>query len=160
MYRDPGAWRALMDHLARNLARYANAQIAAGVQAVQVFDTWVGCLSPSDYREFALPYTRKMIEAITPGTPIIHFGTGTGMLLEEMRDAGGEIMGLDSYVELDKAWELLGYNVGVQGNLDPVVLYADQPYLRSRVQRILDQAAEAPGPHLQPRPRSAPRTPL
>jgi len=140
MYYDPGAWRALMEHLARNLARYINDQIAAGVQAVQVFDTWVGCLGPADYREFVLPYTRMMIGGIVPGTPIIHFGTGTGMLLEDMREAGGDILGLDSHVELDEAWARLGYNVGVQGNLDPVVLYADQSYIRSRVRRILDQA--------------------
>ena len=145
MYRDPGAWRALMEHLARNLARYINGQIAAGVQAVQVFDTWVGCLGPADYREFAFPYTRMMIEGITPGTPVIHFGTGTGMLLEAMREAGGHILGLDSHVELDQAWARLGYALGVQGNLDPVVLYADQAYIRTRVQRILNQAGGRPG---------------
>jgi uroporphyrinogen decarboxylase len=141
MYRDPGAWRALMQHLARNLSKYINGQIVAGVQAIQIFDTWVGCLGPADYREFALPYSRMMIEGITPGTPVIHFGTGTGMLLEAMRDAGGHILGLDSHVELDAAWARLGYSVGVQGNLDPVVLYADQAYMRARVRRILDQAA-------------------
>jgi uroporphyrinogen decarboxylase len=145
MYRDPGAWRALMEHLARNLARYINGQIAAGVQAVQLFDTWVGCLGPADYREFVLPYTRMMIERITPGTPIIHFGTGTGMFLEDMRDAGGDIMGLDSHVELDEAWARLGASVGVQGNLDPIVLYADPAYIRSRVRRNLNQAAGRPG---------------
>ena len=145
MYRDPGAWRALMEHLARSLAKYINGQIAAGVQAVQLFDTWVGCLGPADYREFVLPYTRMMIEGITPGTPIIHFGTGTGMFLEEMREAGGEIMGLDWHVELDEAWARLGHSVGVQGNLDPIVLYADQAYLRQRVERILNQAGGRPG---------------
>ena len=145
MYRDPGAWRALMEHLGRNLARYINCQIAAGVQAVQVFDTWVGCLGPADYREFALSYTRMMIAGITPGTPIIHFGTGTGMLLEDMRQAGGDVIGLDSHVELDEAWKRLGYSVGVQGNLDPVVLFAEQAYIRSRAQRILNQAAGRPG---------------
>jgi uroporphyrinogen decarboxylase len=145
MYRDPGAWRALMEHLARNLAKYINGQVAAGVQAVQVFDTWVGCLGPADYREFVLPYTRMMIEGITPGTPVIHFGTGTGMLLKDMREAGGDVLGLDSHVDLNEAWARLGYAVGVQGNLDPVVLYADQPYIRSRVERILDQAGGRPG---------------
>jgi uroporphyrinogen decarboxylase len=145
MYRDPGAWRALMEHLARNLAQYINGQIAAGVQAVQLFDTWVGCLGPADYREFVLPYTRVMIERITTGTPIIHFGTGTGMFLEDMRDAGGDIMGLDSHVELDEAWAHLGASVGIQGNLDPIVLYADPAYIRSRVRRILNQAAGRPG---------------
>ena len=145
MYRDPGAWRALMEHLARNLAGYINGQIAAGVQAVQVFDTWVGCLGPADYREFVLPYTRMMIEGIAPGTPIIHFGTGTGMLLEYMREAGGHIQGLDSHVELGQAWARLGYDVGVQGNLDPDVLYAGQAYIRARAQRVLDQAGGRPG---------------
>ena len=145
MYRDAGAWRVLMEHLARNLARYINGQIATGVQAVQVFDTWVGCLGPADYREFALPYTRMMIEGIAPGTPIIHFGTGTGMLLERMREAGGHILGLDSHVELDQAWARLGYGVGVQGNLDPVVLYAGQAYIRTRVERVLAQAGGRPG---------------
>ena len=117
MYRDPEVWRALMEHLARNLARYVNAQIAAGVQAVQIFDTWIGCLGPADYREFVLPYTRMLILEISPGIPVIHFGTGTAMLLEEMRDAGGDVIGLDSHVELDDAWARLGNQVGVQGNL-------------------------------------------
>ncbi|HZP02124.1 MAG TPA: uroporphyrinogen decarboxylase [Terriglobia bacterium] len=141
MYREPGAWRALMEHLARNLARYINEQIAAGVQAIQVFDTWVGCLGPSDYREFVLPYTRAMIQGIQPGVPVIHFGTGTAMLLEAMREAGGQIIGLDSRVELGDAWARLGASVGVQGNLDPVVLFADRAYLRRRVERILKDAA-------------------
>lgn len=140
MYRDPGAWRALMEHLARNLASYINAQIAAGVQAIQIFDTWVGCLGPQDYREFVLPYTKQMIGGITPGTPVIHFGTGTAMLLELMREAGGGIIGIDSRVELDAAWDRLGDGVGVQGNLDPIVLYAGQPYIRERVERVLAQA--------------------
>jgi uroporphyrinogen decarboxylase len=145
MYRHPGAWRALMEHLARNLAKYINGQISAGVQAVQVFDTWVGCLGPADYQEYVLPYTSLMMEGITPGTPIIHFGTGTAMLLEPMRDAGGEIIGIDSRVELDEAWARLGDTVGVQGNLDPAVLYADRGYIRQRVKRILDQAGSRSG---------------
>jgi uroporphyrinogen decarboxylase len=145
MYRDPGAWHALMEHLARNLAKYVNGQIAAGVQAVQLFDSWVGCLAPADYREFVLPYTRMLIESITSGTPIIHFGTGTATLLEDMRDAGGDVMGVDSRVELDQAWARLGDGVGVQGNLDPTVLFADLPFIRKRVQRVLDQARNRPG---------------
>jgi len=95
MYRDPEAWRALMEHLVRGLTGYINGQIKAGVQAVQIFDTWVGCLAPADYRDFVCPHTRALIAGITPGTPVIHFGTGTGMLLEDMRDAGGDIIGLD-----------------------------------------------------------------
>jgi uroporphyrinogen decarboxylase len=145
MYRDPGAWCALMEHLARSLAKFVNGQIAAGAQAVQIFDSWVGCLGPADYAEFVLPYTRLMMQQITPGTPIIHFGTGNAMLLELMRDAGGDIIGVDSRVELDEAWARLGPNVGIQGNLDPVVLYADPAYIRGRAQRILRQAGGRPG---------------
>ena len=145
MYRDPGAWRALMEHLARSLAKYLNGQIAAGAQAVQIFDSWVGCLGPADYAEFVLPYTRLMMQQITPGTPIIHFGTGNAALIELMRDAGGQIIGVDSRVELDEAWARLGPQVGIQGNLDPVVLYADPAYIRGRAERILRQAAGRPG---------------
>jgi uroporphyrinogen decarboxylase len=141
MYRDPGAWRALMEHLARNLARYINAQIDAGVQAIQVFDTWVGCLGPADYCEYVQPYTRLMLQSVKPGTPIIHFGTGTAMLLEAMRDAGGSIIGVDAHVEIDAAWERLGSRVGVQGNLDSLVLHGDQDFIRMRAQRVLDQVA-------------------
>ncbi|MFZ0959700.1 MAG: uroporphyrinogen decarboxylase [Terriglobia bacterium] len=145
MYRDAGAWRALMERLARSLARYINGQIDAGVQAVQVFDTWVGCLGPADYAEYVQPYTRIMLQAVKPGTPIIHFGTGTAMLLGAMRDAGGDVMGVDSHVELDEAWRRLGPTVGVQGNLDPLVLYGDQDFIRRRAQRVLDQATGRPG---------------
>ncbi len=139
MYQDPGAWHALMERLVRALTRYLNGQIAAGAQAVQVFDSWVGCLSPSDYREFVLPHTRSLILGLTPGVPVIHFGTGTGMLLEDMKEAGGDVIGLDSRVELDVAWNRLG-KVAVQGNLDPAVLLADLPYIWKKIQRILYQA--------------------
>ncbi len=145
MYADPGAWRALMEHLVRGLSKYVNGQIGAGAQAVQIFDTWVGCLGPADYREFVFPYTRSLIQQIRPGTPVIHFGTGTAMLLEEMRDAGGDIIGLDFHVELDEAWARLGPRVGVQGNLDPMVLYAQPSYIRQRVERVLRQAGGRPG---------------
>jgi uroporphyrinogen decarboxylase len=145
MYRNGGAWRALMERLARNLARYINAQIDAGVQAVQVFDTWVGCLGPADYRDYAQPYTRMMLQAVKPGTPIIHFGTGTAMLLEAMRDAGGDVIGVDSHIELDAAWQRLGSRVGVQGNLDPIALYGDLDFIRMRAKRVLDQAAGLAG---------------
>ena len=145
MYIDPGAWRAILEHLARNLTKYVNGQIAAGVQAVQIFDTWAGCLGPADYREFAAPYTRMLIDGITKGVTVIHFGTGTGAFLETMRDAGGDVIGIDSHIELDQARSRLGDWVGVQGNLDPVVLYAEPAYIRQRVQRILDQAAGRPG---------------
>jgi uroporphyrinogen decarboxylase len=145
MYSDPGAWRALMEHLARSLAAYVKGQIDAGVQAVQIFDSWVGCLGPHDYREFVLPWSRALFEALPRGIPLIHFGTGTGMLLELMREAGGSVIGLDFHVEIDDAWRRVGYDVGVQGNLDPSVLFAAPAVIRARVDRILAQAAGRSG---------------
>ena len=145
MYSNPGAWRILMEHLARNLASYVREQIAAGVQAVQIFDTWVGCLGPSDYREFVLPSTRALFAALPQDIPLIHFGTGTSALLELMREAGGNVIGLDFHVELDEAWQRLGHDVAVQGNLDPSVLLAGTEAIRPRVERILRQAAGRPG---------------
>ena len=145
MYSHPDAWRALMGHLARNLASYVAGQIDAGVQAIQIFDTWVGCLSPSDYREFVLPWSHMLFEAMPEDFPLIHFGTGTGMLLELMRDAGGNVMGLDFHVELDDAWKRVGYEVAVQGNLDPSVLLAGVDAIRPRVERIMRHVAGRPG---------------
>jgi uroporphyrinogen decarboxylase len=144
MYRQPQAWHALMGLLSRNLTRYLNAQIAAGAQAVQLFDSWVGNLSPFDYRAFVLPHTQAVIRALTPGVPVIHFGTGTGALLELMREAGGDVIGVDFRIDLDHAWQRLGA-VGIQGNLDPVLLYADRAYVRQRTQHILHQAGNRPG---------------
>ena len=140
MYDDPGAWHALMTLISRGLVRYLNAQISAGAQAVQLFDSWVGCLGPDDYREFVLPHSRAVIDAIKPTIPVIHFGTGTGALLELMRHAGGDVIGLDWRVRLDDAWRRLGHNVAVMGNLDPVALFASTDVLREHAKRILDQA--------------------
>jgi uroporphyrinogen decarboxylase len=145
MCSDPGAWRALMEHLARNLASYARGQIEAGAQALQIFDTWVGCLGPGDYQDFVLPWSRALFEALPRDVPVIHFGTGTGALLELMQEAGGSVMGLDFHVELDAAWERLGYETAVQGNLDPSVLLAAPDLIRARVERILRQAGGRPG---------------
>ncbi len=145
MYRDPGAWHALMEYLTRNLVKYMNGQIAAGVQALQVFDSWVGCLSPGDYQEFVAPHMRRLFQQLSAETPAIHFGTGTGLLLEQMRDVGGNVIGLDAHVELDQAWGRLGPKAAVQGNMDPIVLYADPPYIRQRAVKILRQAAGRPG---------------
>jgi uroporphyrinogen decarboxylase len=139
MYGASGAWHAMMSLIARALARYLNAQVAAGAQAVQLFDSWVGCLSPDDYRDYVLPHTRSVIQAVTPGTPIIHFGTGTAALLELMREAGGDVIGLDWRVSLDEAWRRLG-DVAVMGNLDPVALCADVSVVRRQAKRILDRA--------------------
>jgi uroporphyrinogen decarboxylase len=145
MYRDPGAWHELMSRIARGLVQYLNRQVEAGAGAVQLFDSWVGCLSPDDYREFVQPHSRAVIEGVVPGTPVIHFGTGTATLLELMRDAGGDVIGLDWRVELDRGWEQVGHDRGVQGNLDPLVLLADAETLQRRARRILDQAGGRPG---------------
>jgi len=145
MYNDAGAWHAMMALISRALAKYLNAQIAAGAQAVQLFDSWVGCLSPDDYREFVLPHTRSVIRDVTPGVPVLHFGTGTAALLELMREAGGDVIGLDWRVRLDEGWQRVGHDVAVMGNLDPVMLFANQDWLRVQAKRILDQAGGRAG---------------
>ncbi len=145
MYEEPEAWHRLMELLAGATARYLNGQIAAGAQAVQIFDSWIGVLGPEDYRAFVLPHMRALIGALTPGAPVIHFGTGTAALLPWMRAAGGDVLGLDWRVDLDVAWAAVGHDVAVQGNLDPVVLLAKPPYIRRRVKDILDRAAGRPG---------------
>jgi uroporphyrinogen decarboxylase len=145
LYRDPGAWDALMDILVEATALYLNAQAAAGAQVLQIFDSWVGNLGPDDYRRFVQPHMKRLFERLDPNVPVIHFGTDTGSLLELQRDAGGQVIGLDWRVELDRAWERLGPSVGVQGNLDPVVLFAPLSEIERQVKRILNQAAGRPG---------------
>ena len=145
MYDDSGAWHAMMSLISRALAKYLNAQIAAGAQAVQLFDSWVGCLSPDDYREYVLPHTRNVIQNVMPGVPVIHFGTGTAALLELMREAGGDVIGLDWRVRLDEAWARVGHDVGVMGNLDPVALFAGTNHIRDQAKRILDRAGGRAG---------------
>jgi uroporphyrinogen decarboxylase len=145
MYRDPGAWNALMDRLARATALYLNAQAAAGAQALQIFDSWVGTLSPHDYQRFVQPHMTRLFAALDPSVPVIHFGTGTSALLELQRDAGGAVIGLDWRVELDRAWGRLGPGVAIQGNLDPVVLLAPRAEIESQARRILTLAAGRPG---------------
>jgi uroporphyrinogen decarboxylase len=145
MYNDPGAWRALMERLVRIITTYVNGQIAAGAQAVQLFDSWVGCLSPADYRTFILPHMKTLFAGITPGTPMIHFGTDTSGLLELMAEAGGTVLGVDWRIDLDVVWRRIGYDQAVQGNLDPVTLFASQDEIRRQVKRILAMAQGRPG---------------
>ncbi len=145
MYSDPGAWHAFMAKLARAVAGYLNEQIEAGVHAVQLFDSWVGCLSPDDYRTFVLPHTGYIFSHLHPGVPTIHFGVGTGSLLELMREAGGDVIGLDWRVDLADAWQGLEYNVAVQGNLDPLILFASPDVIRKQAAAILHKAAGRPG---------------
>jgi uroporphyrinogen decarboxylase len=145
MHEEPAAWHRLLQILVEATARYLNGQLAAGAQAVQIFDSWVGVLAPDDYRAFAMPHSRALIRALTPGAPVIHFGTGTAGLLPLMREAGGDVIGLDWRVDLDAGWRAAGHDVAVQGNLDPALLLAPPAVMRERVKGILGRAAGRPG---------------
>ncbi|MDQ3651865.1 MAG: uroporphyrinogen decarboxylase [Acidobacteriota bacterium] len=145
MYTDAGVWHQMMSLISRALGKYLNAQIAAGAQAVQLFDSWVGALSPDDYRKYVLPHTRAVIQSVTLGTPVIHFGTGTAALLELMREAGGDVIGLDWRVRLDEAWQRLGGDVAVMGNFDSVALFSNVEVVRAHAGRILEYAGNRPG---------------
>ncbi|MCC6494265.1 MAG: uroporphyrinogen decarboxylase [Pirellulales bacterium] len=145
MYRHEAAWRELLARLSRSIVRYLNAQIAAGAQAVQLFDSWVGCLSPSDYRRYVLPYVRAVIEGVAVGTPVIHFATGNPALLPLMAEAGGRAIGLDWRVNLAEGWRAVGYERAVQGNLDPAVLLADRDAIYEQAREILTAAGGRAG---------------
>lgn len=146
MYSDPAAWHKLMDKFARVITGYLRRQIKAGAQAIQLFDSWVGCLSPGDYGEYVLPHVQLIFEGLKgEGVPMIHFGTGTASLLRLMREAGGDVIGLDWRVHLDEGWARIGYDRAVQGNLDPLVLFAPLPEIERRVEDILRRAAGRPG---------------
>lgn len=145
MYKDSGAWHAMMSLISRALIKYLKAQVAAGAQALQLFDSWVGCLSPDDYRQYVLPHTSNVIAGINSETPVIHFGTGTGELLKLISEAGGNVIGIDWRVRLDEGWERIGHDKAVMGNLDPVALFANREHLRAQAKTILDQAGGRPG---------------
>lgn len=146
MYEERETWDLLMGKLTKTLIAYLLAQARAGAQAVQLFDSWVGCLGPADYRDYVQPYTRHIFEELRQaGVPAIHFGTGTGDLLPLMRTTGGDVMGADWRVSLDTAWQRVGPGVGIQGNLDPVTLLAPWPVLKERAKEILDRAAGKAG---------------
>ena len=146
MWGDPALWRELMERVVDVLAPFAALQVAGGAEALQVFDSWVGALSPSDYERFALPYSKELIRRIrAERVPVIHFGTGNGAYLELFRQAGGDVMGLDWRVEIGSAWDRLGHDIAVQGNLDPVALLAPVPELRQKVHAVLAGAAGRPG---------------
>lgn len=146
MWGAPDAWHALMEKLSIALTNYLQAQVLAGVQAVQLFDSWVGALNPEDYRRFVLPYSQKVLKSLeATGVPVIHFGTGTATLLKDMRQAGGTVLGLDWRIPLDEGWQIIGHDRAVQGNLDPVALFAPLPILREKVHDILHRAAGRPG---------------
>jgi len=145
MYTEPEAWHKLMDKLALASIVYLKAQIEAGADAVQLFDSWVGCLGTDDYKTFVLPHSQKVFAAIRNLAPTIHFGVGAGSLLSLMKTAGGNIIGLDWRVDLDTEWRRLGFEVGVQGNMDPIILLSDRAQINLRAKRILEQAKARPG---------------
>ena len=146
MYAEPGTWHRLMGKLAQVVGDYLVAQVEAGAQAVQLFDSWVGALAPEDYREYVLPHSQAIFQALrSSGVPAVHFGTGTASLLPLMKAAGGDVIGLDWQTPLDWGWERLEHQVAVQGNLDPTVLFAPQSEIERRVVRILRQAGGRPG---------------
>jgi len=162
MYNEPSLWHTLMDKIAKIIISYLKAQIEAGAQVVQLFDSWVGCLSPFDYEKFVAPYSKQVIDGIklvvskakalsrakgnpTDSIPVIHFGTDSSNILELMKKAGGDVIGVDWRIELDVAWKRLGYDVAIQGNLDPVVLFATPKEIEKRVQYVLDKAGGRQG---------------
>jgi len=145
MYQDPSLWHRLMDKISEVLIHYLNAQIRAGAQALQIFDSWVGCLSPWDYQEYVSPYSKKVIDGIDKSVPLIHFATMSSALLDGMKRAGGDVIGVDWRVDLGEAWSRLGYDVAIQGNLDPVLLLGPIDLIEKGVKRVLDSAGGRPG---------------
>jgi len=146
MYGEPEAWHRLADTFATIVADYLTAQIEAGAQAVQVFDSWVGALSARDYREFVLPHTQKIFATVAPlGIPTLHFGTGTTTILAEMREAGGDVIGLDWRIPLDDGWAQVGDDRAVQGNLDPTLLLGPVERMLRGAHDVLQRAGGRPG---------------
>ncbi|MEM7008706.1 MAG: uroporphyrinogen decarboxylase [Thermodesulfobacteriota bacterium] len=145
MYKDPSAWHIMMDKLSNATAIYLKNQIKSGADVVQLFDSWVGCLSRDDYKEFVLPHMKKLISKVDKDTPVIHFGTGTGALLDLIKESGSQVIGFDWRVDLAKAWRQVGYDVAIQGNLDPVSLFANHSEIRKRAKSIMDKAKGRPG---------------
>jgi uroporphyrinogen decarboxylase len=146
MYGTPAAWHSFCDLIADVIGDYLAAQIEAGVDAVQVFDSWVGALNAADYREFILPHTRRIFERIAPlGVPTIHFGVGTGAILGDLRDAGGNVIGADWRTPLDEAWERIGFDRGIQGNLDPTLLLGPLDRVFAATDEVLGRARGRPG---------------
>ncbi len=144
MYGDEVAWNELMTKVTDVVIDFLRFQIDSGVQAVQVFDSWVGCLSPYDYRRYVLPHSRRLIEAVSGSVPIIHFGTGNPVLLPLMDEAGAEVMGIDWRAPLVESWDRLKATA-VQGNLDPIILCADADSVTRQARRILDEVGGRPG---------------
>jgi len=146
MYSTDGAWPLLMEKLLTVLVAYAQQQVEAGADVIQIFDSWAGALSVTDYRQFCLAPTTELVRRVQAlGVPVIYFGVDTASLLPTMRETGADVLGLDWRVPLDTAWSSLNYRVAVQGNLDPITLFAPEATLKARVTEILDAAAGRPG---------------
>lgn len=145
MYQTPDTWHLLMEKLTDMVIVYLNEQIRAGVQAVQVFDSWVGCLSQADYREFVLPHQKRLMASLDKSVPHIHFAFGSSHLLTLVKEAGGDVLGLDWRMDIDEAWKLLNHEPCIQGNLDPAALYGSREYIKKRVKDILDRVGNRNG---------------
>ena len=146
MHAEPALWEALMTRLARLVLEYLLAQIQAGAQLVQIFDSWVGALSPADYRRQVMPHVAAIFDGLRrAGVPSIHFGTGTAGILSLMREAGGDVIGVDWRIDLGEAWRVIGDDRGIQGNLDPALLLAPWPAIEDGARRVIDAAAGRPG---------------
>ena len=145
MYGDRGAWDQLMQHLSSSISIYLNGQVAAGAQCLQLFDSWAGCLSFEDYRQFVHPYVQQIIASIPRGVPVINFATGNPALLPLLADTRASVVGIDWRTRLDDAWQTVGYDMSVQGNLDQTVLLTNPDEIRKQAKFVLDQAAGRPG---------------
>jgi uroporphyrinogen decarboxylase len=146
MHRDGTAWNLLMSRFCETIVRFLKAQVRAGAQVVQLFDSWVGCLSPSDYREYVLPHNQKIFRNLkNEGIPTIHFGTGAAGFLDLISEAGGDVVSVDWRIRLEDAWRSIGSGAGIQGNLDPVALMAPMHVLKKKTAEILDQVCARPG---------------
>jgi uroporphyrinogen decarboxylase len=146
MYAEETLWRRLMGKIVDVLAPFGSLQVAAGARAIQVFDSWAGALGPDDYVRFAAPYSRALIERIrATGVPVIHFGTGASGFFRELHAAGGDVMGVDWRINIDQAWMDISYRSAIQGNLDPVALFAPIPELKMRVSELLKRTGSRPG---------------
>ncbi len=145
MYTDHGAWRQLMQHLATSISIYLNGQIEAGAQCLQMFDSWAGCLGFEDYKNFVHPYVKQIIASLPAHVPLINFATGNPALLPLLADTRAAVIGIDWRVRLDDAWQTVGYDRAVQGNLDPAVLLTDREQIRRHAKFVLDQAAGRAG---------------
>jgi len=145
MHTGDSVWHELLQKIARVTAGYLTAQVRAGAQAVQLFDSWAGCLERREYEEYAMPYSRSVIEALPAGVPVIHFGTGTAAFLDLLSAAGGDVIGVDHRIGLAEAWKRVGPAKAIQGNLDPLVLCSSVENIREHVRTVLDEAAGRPG---------------